>query len=68
MNDMMFIVLFINKTNIYENDEYFQPITLLRVLFVNIVQERLRSLYKSRYKPNIPGEKTFRICTGCRSF
>ena len=27
MNDMMFIVLFINKTNIYENDAYFQPIT-----------------------------------------
>ena len=27
MNDMMFIVLFINKTNKYENDAYFQPIT-----------------------------------------
>ena len=32
---------------------------LLRVLFVNNVQKRLRSLYKSRYKPNIPGRKLF---------
>ena len=32
---------------------------LLRVLFVNNVQKRLKSLYKSRNKPNIPGRKLF---------
>ena len=30
---------------------YMNDLMLLRVLFVNNVQERLRSLYKSRYKP-----------------
>ena len=38
---------------------YINDFMLLRVLFVNNVQERLRSLYKSRYKPNIPGRKLF---------
>ena len=29
MNDMKFIDLFINNMNIYENNAYFQPITLV---------------------------------------
>ena len=33
---------------------YINDLIILRVLFVNNVQERLRSLYKSRYKPNVP--------------
>ena len=32
MNDMMFIDLFINNMNIFENDAYFQPITFLGML------------------------------------
>ena len=44
----------ISKWPCYTND-----FMLLRVLFVNNVQERLRSLYMSRYKPNIPGRKLF---------
>ena len=38
---------------------YMNDLMLLRVLFVNNVRERLRSLYKSRYKPNIPGRILF---------
>ena len=28
MNDVMFIDVFINNMNIFENDAYFQPITI----------------------------------------
>ena len=38
---------------------YINDLMLLRVLFVNNLQKSLRSLYKSRYKPNIPGRKVF---------
>ena len=38
---------------------YINDLMLLRVLFVDNVQKRLRSLHKSRYKPNIPGRKLF---------
>ena len=38
---------------------YINDLMLLCVLFGNNVQKRLRSLYKSRYKPNIPGRKLF---------
>ena len=45
----------ISKWSCYINN----LLMLLRVLFVNNVQKRLRSLYKFRYKPNIPGRKLF---------
>ena len=46
---------------------YINDFMLLRVLFENNVQERLRSLYispASRYKPNIPGRKLFACVRG----
>ena len=39
---------------------YINNFMLLRVLFVNNVQKKaMKSIYKSRNKPNIPGRKLF---------